>query len=189
MKNSIKKISVLVFFFSVGLFSQNQKFELTPKGFKSANNSSKNYIIIDAPKLTKSELYRLTLDNIKDSIPSINFLKPFHKDSIIIKGFELEKVKRNFLHFFNISYTVSIRLMDSKIKIYAPSFKLTGGSTHPQTLHLVYTKFSFDGSDLGIYGKKDKLKSKKAKFDLETYFNNFVKLYVSSINKESPTKK
>ncbi|TBN03890.1 hypothetical protein EYD45_07660 [Hyunsoonleella flava] len=182
MKKVLKKSFVFVFHFSVGLFSQNEKFELTPQGFKNANDTSIDYVIIDAPNLTKSQLYRRTLDNIKDSIPSINFLKPFKKDSILVKGFEFEKVKRNFLHFFDISYAVSISLMDDKIKIYAPTFKLTGGSTHPQTLHLVYTKFSFDGSNLGIYGKKDKLKSKKAKVDLENYFNNFIKLYASSIN-------
>jgi hypothetical protein len=182
MKKVIRKLFVLFFLLSIGLFSQNQKFELTPQGFKNASDTSIDYVIIDAPNLTKRELYKRTLDHIKDSIPSINFLKPFRKDSIIVKGFEFEKVKRNFLHFFNISYTVSIRLMDDKIKIYAPIFKLTGGSTHPQTLHLVYTKFSFDGSHLGIYGKKDKLKSKKAKFDLENYFDNFIKVYVSSIN-------
>jgi hypothetical protein len=183
MRNYIIITSYIFLFFTTTLFSQNPKFQLTPRGFKNANDSSLNYIIIKIPKHSKSDLYKFTLESIKDSIPSINFFQPFDKDSIIVKGFEFEKVKRNFLHFFNISYTVKILLMDGKVKIYAPSFELTGGSDHPQTLHLVYTKFSFDGSHLGIYGKNDKLKSKKAKLDLETYFDNFITSYTEALKK------
>ena len=33
---------------------------------------------------------------------------------------------------------------------------------------------SLGGADLGIYGKNDKLKSEKAKTDLEAYFNSYI---------------
>lgn len=37
-----------------------------------------------------------------------------------------------------------------------------------------------NGSNLGIYGKKNKLKSKKAKADLEQFFNNLVAEIITS---------
>lgn len=184
MKKHFLKLFYLLLIHSSILPSQNQKFVLTPEGFKNTNNLSINYLIIDNPELTKQELYNFTLENIKNTHPSINWIKPIKKEIIIIKGFDSEKIKRNFIHFFDIDYTVSFQFMDGKIKIEAPLFELNGGSTHPQKLHLVYTKFSFDGSDLGIYGKKNKLKSKKAKSDLENYFNDFISLYINNLNQK-----
>ncbi|MFV0565360.1 MAG: hypothetical protein ACK5NB_05945 [Flavobacteriaceae bacterium] len=77
---------------------------------------------------------------------------------------------------------------DNKVKIDSPIIKLTTYTGQNQTLHIYYPKFSINGSDLGIYGKKNKLKSEKAKYDLENYFNDYIDKLKKSINKYEANK-
>ena len=77
------------------------------------------------------------------------------------------------MHTFDLKYSIYLELKDGRVRMSSPTFELTTISAGKfQTLHLVYGT-DLTGSDLGIYNESGKLKSKRAKEELETFFNGW----------------
>ena len=161
---------------------QAQTFELTPSGFE---HQGKDYLILEQEG-TAAELYGQTLtylhtlyDNPKKALSTLE------GQMITVTGYAPNSIHRNGLHVFDMNYTLIFRFKDNKVRIDAPKFTLTTFTSQRQTLHTSWTKGSFTGANLGIYGKKDKLKSKRAKADLEHYFNALMAHYTENLNTEN----
>lgn len=165
------KKTLLLLLVSISISAQ-QKFELTPQGFK--NNSESN-IVIEIPQKTAAELFKKVKLHLTATYKSAkDVLSEVDNEMININAIARNSIRRNNMHVFDMNYTLTIRFKDDKIRIDAPNFTLTTFTTKSQTLHLIWTGMSLGGSDLGIYGKDDKLKSEKAKEDLEAFFNNVI---------------
>tara|TARA_R110002033_G_scaffold19214_1_gene49631 strand:+ start:656 stop:1204 length:549 start_codon:yes stop_codon:yes gene_type:complete len=160
-----------------------QTFELTPTGFKAAENE---YLVVDVSNKTAAELFLITkLYLTKTYKSSKDVMSLVDNKMITLNGYQPKSVRRTSMHRFDMSYNITIQFKDGKVRFDAPTFNLTAYNKHPQTLHLYWPKFSLDGSNLGIYGKKNKLKSKKAKQDLEDFFNGMIKQLTTDYKNES----
>lgn len=171
---------LLAIVFTLPLFAQDKYFELTPNGFVSVTDTSKNFVVLDFDGKSQSELFKKFLITITTDYRSPqDVISKVENEVITINGIESKAIRRNKLgHNFDINYTVSIHFKDGKVKIDAPTFKLTTFTDKLQTLHLNWTRININGSDLGIYGKKGKLNSEMAKNDLENMFNKLVDLLI-----------
>ena len=179
----MKTLYILAIFFSLSLSAQAPKFELTPQGFASASDPEQNYLVIESPELNQDQVYKKALTYLHTLYSNPDeALSVIEGDQITVDGYAPNSVHRNGMHVFDMDYTYILMFKNGKLRIDPPSFSLTTFTDHKQVLHLVWTKFSLDGSNLGIYGKKDKLKSKRAKEDLENHFNSIVSGLFEAIN-------
>lgn len=171
-------LSVLVFYATLSVSAQDA-FSLTPSGFTSTLDPSKDFIVLDAQGEDQAALFQKTLVYLSTVFRSPqDVISKVENETITINGIEKEAIRRNKLgHNFDINYSIVFRFKDGKVRIDAPFFELTTFTDKKQTLHLVWTKMNLNGSDLGIYGKDDKIKSELAKSDLEEFFNKFIGKY------------
>lgn len=171
----MKKLTILLVLLVSNSFAQ-EKLVLTKDGFTT---NEKTYVVVEIPKKTAIDLYKATKLYITKHYKSANdVMNVVENEMITISGRESNKIRRNSFHIFDIAYSLTIRFKDGKVRFDAPTFKLTTYTNKKQTLHLNWNKGSLTGTNLGIY-KKGKLKSKKAKADLEKFFNSLI----SSITK------
>ena len=167
---------------SIHMFAQDAIFKLTPEGFVSASDDQKKFVVLSFDGKSQQDLYKQTLVFFNTKCVSENdHISTVENESISISSYAGNTIHRNSMHVFDMDYTISFLFKDGKIRIDAPNFKLTTFTDKLQTLHLVFTGFNIDGSDLGIYGKEGKVKSDRAITDLEAYFNAFVALLKTSI--------
>lgn len=157
-------------------------FTLTPKGFVSTEDVSKDYIVLNIDVVSQADLFKKVLGYLhkvyrspKDVISQID------NESITVNGVQDNTIRRNRFHVLDLNYTITYEFKDNKIKVNAPGFVITGYSDGPQTLHLVANN-SFTGSSLGIYNTKHQLKSELAKEDLEFFFNKHISLLQEGLN-------
>jgi hypothetical protein len=175
----MKHIYLLILFFTAATTAQS--FELTPEGLISNGNE----FVVIAQKGTQAELYKTALLYLNSIYKSPqNVLSEIEGEAITISAKANNSVRRNSLHVFDMFYNFTLEFKDDKIRMSAPKFELTTFTDKRQTLHLVWTKASLGGSNLGIYGKDNKLKSEKAKEDIENYFNNYINLLSEAIDKK-----
>ena len=161
-----------------------EHFILTPVGFRNSNDSTMDYTVLYIPGKNQKELYNSALLYFnKTYISPKDVISKAENQSITINGFAANAIHRNNMHVFNMNYTVNLEFKDGKIKMSAPSFRLNtfSASGRPQELLIVSNNF-LDGSYLGIYNEKLKLKSDRAKTDLENFFSSFKDALVRGIN-------
>ncbi|RXG31811.1 hypothetical protein [Leeuwenhoekiella marinoflava] len=179
----MKTLYILAILFSLSVSAQAPKFELTPQGFTSASDPEQNYLVIESPELDQAQVYKKALTYLHSIYSNPDeALSVIENEQITVAGYAPNSIHRNGMHVFDMDYNYILKFKDGKLRIDAPTFGLTTFTDHKQVLHLVWTKFSFNGSDLGIYGKKDKLKSDRAKEDLENHFNAIVAGIFEAIN-------
>lgn len=174
----MKKI-ILTLALCMPFLAFSQAFKLTPIGFVNSSDTSKKYIVIEVPNKSSQELFKTSLlyftskyNSPKDVISKVE------GSAITINGFQQNTIRQNGTATpFDINYTIAFQFKDGKIKIDAPTFRLNTGL---RTMYLVYTGFSINGQESGIYGKNGKVKSEKAIIDLEMFFND----YLGKYNKE-----
>lgn len=176
-------IFIQTFIFINFCFGQEMFFVLTPNGFETVEVSENDFLVINFPNKTKAGLYKESLIYFNSIYKSPkNVISTVENEIITINGFAGNSIRRNGMHVFDMDYNIVIKFKDNKVRIDKPSFKLTTFTDHQQVLHVKWKKFSVDGSNLGIYGKKDKLKSKKAKEDLELFYNSYIAKFINSLN-------
>lgn len=179
----MKRLLIVLAVF-LSFVAHGQEFELTPQGFVDVAKPDNNYLVIEADG-TQSELYKkvqlFVMKLYKDPKEVLSGVEP---EVLTINGAQSNAIRRNSMHVFDLDYTLTIQFKDSKLRIDAPSVTMTTyNSNGKQKLHICWTKVSLGGANLGIYGKNGKLKSKKAKADLEKFFNAFVADLKTSLSK------
>lgn len=173
---------VLAIISSIGVKAQT--FKLTPNGFMSASDPSKDYVVFEFKDKKATDLYKSSLlyfnsyyVSPKDVISTVD------GESITINGYSEKAVRQNGTATpFDLNYTITFMFKDGKIRINSPSFRITTGA---RKMYLVYTGFSMDGTEIGIYGKNGKIKLEKAIEDLENFFNTYVEKYNKGISTKS----
>jgi len=117
MKNLILIFSILL----IGKVSFAQstipKFELKPNGLVGPD-STKNYIVLEAPKISKLDLYKKTLTYLNSiyNNPS-KVITSVEGESIIVNGFT--EAVRGPIGFYKypMSYNINIQFKDGRMKI------------------------------------------------------------------------
>ena len=173
-KEKMKKL-ILLIAFVLATSTYGQYFELTSHGFKSDQDKTKDFVVLDFPEKKQSELYMEVLDVLnKKYVSANNVLSKVESQSITINA-RGKNIRRTSSHSFENDYTIVLAFKDGKMKIAAPVVNLTSyAAGHPQEMHLTYGGLSLDGSHFGIYKKSGKVKYKKAVEDLNQFANEFV---------------
>lgn len=159
-----------------------QSFTLTPNGFVSSDDETKNYVVVDIQG-TQQELYkkvRAYLVSIYRSPKDV--LSESEPDVITINGIESDAVQKKALGMaaasYDMNYTISIRFKDGRIRFDAPTFTLADYKSGSKTIRLLLQGKSNGGFGSEvinvIYNKKGELKAKYAKEALEKFFNNYI---------------
>lgn len=156
-------------------------FELTPDGFVNSTDHSSLYVVVDMAGKDQESLYKDALLAISSFFRSPkDVISTVENEMITVNGYQSKAIRRNKLHTFDINYSISFEFKDEKMRIGSPSFRLTNFA-NLQELHLV-SNATINGTDLGIWNKKLKLKSELAKEDLEKFFDGFISLSIEKIN-------
>ena len=176
----MKTIYILLIF--VPSICVSQFFELTPKGFKS--EEGQDYIVIEVKGLKKelfkkSKLYFTSIYRNPDEVMSI-----VEGEVINIGGYSSKKIRRNNLHRFDMDYNLIFTFKDGKIRVDAPTIRLTTFTGRTQEMFIYRKKGDLTGSYFGIYGKDGKIRYQKAIDDLNNYFNSYLKEYINEIEEK-----
>jgi hypothetical protein len=180
------KSILLLLLFPCIVFAQQSKITLTPFGFVSETDTSKNYIVVELQNKSKADLFKQTLIYLNKTYRSPkDVISQVENESITVNGYSNTAIRRNKMHVFDMNYTINFEFKDGKIKINAPDFVLTHYyDGHDQHLFLVANN-SISGGDMGIWNKSLKLKSEMAKGDLELFFNTYINEFVSALSKQT----
>ena len=123
-----KYLFLTILFCSTLVFGQNKYFELTPCGFRSVTDSTKNYIVLNFPDKTKEDLYKEVLAWTNKNYGSgENTIRTINNENISINSISYNdiKVASNAAIYCHMEYQLNISFKDDKIKIDAPIFELT----------------------------------------------------------------
>lgn len=162
-----------------------QTFSLTNKGFVNTTDTSKDHLIIELPAHSKNDLYKKSLIYFSGLYVSPkDVLSTVENESITINGVEKNgiKMKVNWLNpSWDVNYTFNVQFKDGKIKFNQPVInKMT---TTTGDIFRTATVF-YQGTGKEIFNKKGELKIEEGKVALEEYINNFINLYLKSLNKK-----
>ena len=164
----MNNLKLLVALFIVSL-SYAQNVVVTPNGLASATDNTKEYVVIEVPGKTASELYK----NMNNYIQ-----KNYNDPDYATKG----KVENEHLHFvthadnvlyykagivYNVSYLTNVDFRDGKAKITFSDINLL-----PADVALPQVPFALST----LWNKKGELKKEREKLEIETYFNAQLKL-------------
>ena len=180
----MKKILLFLFLFPIITRAQDLQFVLTPAGLKSASDTTKDYLVLEIPGKTKADLYtRMLLYLNKVYVSPKDVISKVENESITITGYASGVVQRNYYHVFDINYTVNCEFRDGKIRLNAPTFRLTN-TQGPNLQKFLLVSNGGYGLEFGIWNTSLKLRHEKAKEDLENFFNTFTSRLIAGMKKE-----
>lgn len=180
---SMKKVLFILILIYSSLFAKGQSnpFLLTPTGFKNTADTSKEFIVLEFPGKSKLDLYKsVELFVNKKYMSPKDVISKVDNEAISVNGFSARSIRRNTVHIFDMTYTLNFEFKDDKLKVSAPVIILTTGVLKQQKLYLV-ADMGFGSDALGIWNRALKLKSAKAKEDLEEFFNKYISTLKESI--------
>lgn len=173
----MKYIFLLFAFLSINVYSQY--FTLDQTGFYNDGN---NYIVVEFPELTKSQLYNKVLTNINSIYNSgKDVVSVVQDESISISAHQKNAIQSKF----EIDYKLNLLFKDGKIRIDAPLFDMYNYASGDFSGTKVPLKLVKDGI-LGfwIYNTKGKLTNQKAYDDLSNFFNVLIGSILKDISND-----
>lgn len=109
----------ILFFLLVSTYCFSQQFTLTPKGFSDSADDQKNYVVLDFPGKTKSEIYTATLLFLNKQFNNPNnVISAITNEQIVVNSIDSKAVLGDLDYYYNDVYTFK----DGKIK-YEPTIK------------------------------------------------------------------
>lgn len=168
------KYLLLSCFLITSLFINAQEFEVTPEGMRDKANPENDYLVIEAPEKTASELYQNAIKYIQQNYKNPEEVLKGQTENEYIR---FETYAPQFLTvknsgatvIINAKYTTELRFKDGKVKYDLPVLDMTADNGgFPVT---------FQGSiwsGYPIYKKNGKLIREEAKATIEHYFNTQV---------------
>ncbi|MDM1061930.1 DUF4468 domain-containing protein [Empedobacter falsenii] len=179
---------IILFFMLFAVNMQAQKFRLKPSGFVNSDDNSKNYVVLEFPNQSQSDLFKKAMIYATKNYKSANnVVSKVDNEAITINAISSIPIRRNALHVFQNQYTIILSFKDGKIKVDAPIVNMTRFiDGEKKTLHVSWNRpVPLNESNVGVYGKDDKLKSEKALEDLERFANEFLEKLKNGIESES----
>ena len=166
----MKKLILSLLFSS---FAFGQQFNLTVNGFADSTDDQKNYVVLDFPGKTKSEMYTATLLFLNKQFNNPNnVIAAIDNEQIVVNAIETKAVLSDLDYFYNDVYTFK----DGKIK-YEPTLKhleYSGGNRK--------TIVPLQGLN-GIFSSTGEI-NKKIQLAVTEYINVKISRIKDSISKE-----
>ncbi|MFC4213485.1 DUF4468 domain-containing protein [Pedobacter lithocola] len=98
------------------------KMELKPFGFASAADSTKNFVVLEVPKLKQSDLYNKTLTYLNGLYKNPSqVISSVDGESITVNGYTNDVQGTFKFHQYPFTYNIVFQFKDGKIK-YQPRF-------------------------------------------------------------------
>ncbi len=172
------KIAFTALFLSlVSLTSYSQSFNLTPSGFVSSADSTKNFIVVDAAGLSQAQLYKhsmLYLSSLYVSPKDV--LSTIDNESITVNAIAKKAIKMKVLYLnpsWDVDYTITFQFKDGRMRILQPS--VNGMNTFTGDLYRTASIRGGSGRNhKEIYNGKGELKQKDGKENLELFINSYL---------------
>ena len=190
----MKKFIFLLFLFPV--LSVNARFTLTPDGFVSSADTTKQYVVFDYDSISQSDLYKSVVSFIHTTYNSPkDVLNEIPNETINLHGFQPgaigiprkssvdRKVLGKYGAMYDITYTFTVKFKNNKIRIDAPVFEcsrfLKGGGKARLTL---VGKGGVLSENHRIFNPKNgKVEDEDVKNQIENFFNSLCIMVKTSI--------
>lgn len=176
----MKKLILLAIaaLFSIAVNAQS-KFELMPTGgFVNEENKDNDYVTFDFEGSTKEQIYSRALVAISSMYVSPkDVLSTVENEIISINGVGKEAILGRIMGMkfgYNISYTMTLKFKDGKLRIDAPSIN---SITHPNPSAdrpVIYVPQN-------IFNKKGEVKNEETKASIEGFFNSLINQITSAM--------
>jgi hypothetical protein len=169
--------------FSINV-SFGQYFKLTPEGFINALEEKNDYIFIDVPNTSQSDLFKKTNIYVNTLYNNPDFVSSkVENEQIVVDAIDSKEItvilSMNESNILHLCYKYIFSLKDNTIK-FSPHFKVLINPEH-YTIDLIGV--SLLGSTAGIYNKKGKCFKQKAIDEVEKCVNDFVDQLKIALNK------
>ena len=179
----MKKTGLLIIAIFIALSGFSQEFKLTPDGFINLSDSvSKDYTVIEAPGLSKAELYKKVKMYVNRVYNNPKFVSSdIENEQIVIDG---RSSKSSMIIFqlsgnniWHLNYKYDIQFRDGRIN-FSPYFKYLDNEGDFNKVELIGS--SVLGNATGVFNKKGKVLRDKA----QTFIENVVNADLEEIKKE-----
>lgn len=164
-------------------FNLNAQFEITPDNYKNADDSSKNYVVLDFDDMSQKELFTSVKSFITSKYKGIKFdgFNEVEYNQIVLDAnfYDSDTKKLSWGSALEVKNRIEVNFKDNKVRIKPKFVKLeTPESNSPNDIRL-----NGGGLTSSIFNKKGKVRKKKMKERAEKSVNLFVeevKKYVDS---------
>lgn len=191
----MKKVLLLILVIVVkGVFAQDSipKIVLIQSGFVNEIDSTKNYIVVDFPDKTKTELYKSTLiylNKIYRSPKSV--LTTVENESIVINGFTESIRDALYWIVIQMEYNINIQFKDGKLKFepIITELREVVSSDKKNKIYIANTD-SPEVSEINtiwMASRKNEgyfLFNEELKLNIDKWMNNYVSSLVVELNKD-----
>lgn len=194
----MKKLCALIFLLtSVNVYSQ--PLILTPQGVMvDSANKSNDYVIIEIDSMSASDIYKETINFIKlyQFYPEFSFVSNIENQYVrfntYCKGAFILKQKsmgQNLTYTYNIRYSNEIFIKDGRIKLSFNNLSIdyvysyTGKTFQVPMIGSIANSAIFNKN--GELVNYNKWKMDNPKEHIENYFNDQLKLFISSIQNDN----
>ncbi|MBB2148841.1 DUF4468 domain-containing protein [Pedobacter gandavensis] len=165
--------------------SNSTGFTLTPNGFISSADSTKNYIVVESPGKSQQDLYKKSLIYLSGLYVSPKeVLSTIDNETITINAVAKNAIKMKHLWLnpsWDVNYTITFQFKEGKLKISDPTINRM--STNTGDIFRTATVNPGDGqNNKEIFNRKGILKLKDGKENLETMINKYITDYITGIN-------
>jgi len=170
----MKKLLYILLLFSpiLALAQSKGEFILTPNGFVNKDDVSLNYVLIDYPGESQTDLYKKTLKYLNTQFTSPkDALSLVENESITINTIDNRVPVQGYAGLFTVNYTLTIEFKDNKLRILAPSINQIYGYPVRDVITIGVTGDRFNKT---IYNSKGDLKLEKTKQVLELIFKSWI---------------
>lgn len=182
----MKKILLLMVATILSVSAMAQ-FKLTPTGLVNADNAEQDFIIIDCPDKTQTQLYSSVLMYLNSLYVSPkDVLSTVEGSAITVNGVSQNAIYRkksitSLISTFDINYTIAILFKDGRIRINNPSINRMNISGYVDKFYIV----GFGST--GVFNSKGKILAEETLTSIETFFNTYVNNIKLAVEKNEAT--
>ena len=164
------------------LMASAQYFELSPEGFVSTEDNTKDFIVIPMEG-SQAELYQKAKTAVTAMWKSAKDVMSFNEpDIIIVNGFDsgsLWAKHMGMTFVYDFDYRLQLQFKDGKIRINAPG--IDKAVNKKSTLYLGKGKGSTMSGTMYVYNEKGELKQKQFKEQAEVFVNSIVQRFIDNV--------
>lgn len=183
----MKKILLVFAMVLLAASGVSAQFKLTSEGFVSIEDETKGYIVIEVPNTPKNELFKKTKMYLNGLYNNPKFVtSEVDNEQIVIDALDAEELRIIFSmsgpNLWKYSYKYTFEFKDNKLR-FVPFFKSLENTQNNNEIDLIGSNVM--GSVSGIFNKKGKCLKDKAKEEVETSVNAYVKELINALNNQT----
>jgi len=174
----MKRILLISMIFVSVMSSAQSLFTLIPSGFMATADTTKDFVVIPFEGKTQKQLYDIFLSKITTLYVSAkDVVSKVEDNTINIHAYTSKAVSFSSSYYYTLSYNISFLFKDGKVRVNAMLInymRAFAGTSNEKNLYLCGNGGSSWFGTQYIFNKRGELKNKKAKAELETYFDALI---------------